>query len=187
MSARGKWNDLRPAARSAVAVLFWSQVAGVLLLLVGSIAAATADEKFPARWRKSMVNDPEVNFALKKYSNMPDDQIAAALKKGILLFLVGNLCEGAQINRPQAKAFIDGSGIFPPDDDKRRKEEQVMGDFLGFEYEDLAHLCGGVAYMFGPNGVLIAGAVTPGNGEPKIPYDEKNPYLRIVPLYRERQ
>lgn len=48
-----------------------------------------------------------------------------------------------------------------------------------FNYQDLAHLCAGIDYQFGPKGVLIAGAVSTGKGEPKYPFDPRNPYFRL--------
>ncbi len=92
---------------------------------------------------------------------------------------IGSECQASRLNKAKVKAYRNSMiGSLPPDAVKAAAFE--AGRVLrSFNYEVLAHLCAGIDYQFGPKGVLIAGAVSAGKGEPEYPYDPRNPYIQL--------
>jgi len=153
-------------------------VAVVLTSMAGTISAEAAD-KFPPSWRKSMTNDPSTNFFLKKYSAALDDPAATAVRNIVLARELGSECQSSKLNRAKLKAYGDSTlgGLSP--DALKAAAFQTGVALRGFDYQDLAHLCAGIDYQFGPKGALIAGVISPGKGEPKRRYDPANPYIQL--------
>ncbi|MDP9809579.1 hypothetical protein J2W42_002431 [Rhizobium tibeticum] len=52
-------------------------------------------------------------------------------------------------------------------------------EFTQFDFRELAHLCAGIDYLFGKDGILARNVVSKGLGEPSFPYDPNNPYIRV--------
>ena len=155
------------------------------LFVFAFTTCAFAGEKFPARWRQTMVENPEKNYSLAKYTQMPDDKDQAAIKKAMLIYVLSAKCQGASLNKPVVDAFLKASGLTRPTSKMKDASEAVVSEFRGLDYRDVANLCGGIGFMFGPKGVLLPGAVTKGAGEPKLPFDELNPYLVLEPLFKK--
>lgn len=156
----------------------WWFVPIVLLSMVGTIGAQAAD-KFPPFWRKAMTNDPNTNYFLKKYSAPLDDPAATAVRNIMLARVIGAECQSSRLNKAKVKAYRDRT-IGPLTPEQLKAAAFEGGSALrSFNYQDLAYLCAGIDYQFGPKGVLIPGAVSTGKGEPKDPYDPRNPYFRL--------
>ena len=150
----------------------------ILLSMAGTIGAQAAD-KFPPFWRKAMTNDPNTNYFLKKYSAPLDDPAATAVRNIMLARVVGAECQSSRLNKAKIKAYRDRT-IAPLTPEQLKAAAFDSGIALrGFGYQDLAYLCAGIDYQFGPKGVLIPGAVSTGKGEPKHRYDPSNPYFSL--------
>ena len=154
-------------------------VVGIVLVAMTSTVVAEAADKFPPAWRKSMTNDPSTNYFLKKYSTPRDDPAGTAVRNIMLARVIGASCQSSKLRKAKVKAYRDRM-IGPLTPEQLKAATFVGGSALrSFNYEDLAHLCAGIDYQFGPNGVLIAGAVSAGKGEPSYPYDQRNPYILL--------
>ena len=164
---------------------FFRGILVISLVLSASLTPAIGEEKFPENWRKKMVENPETNYSLKKYSSMPKDKDQASIKKAELIFILSSQCQGAALNRPVVDAFLRRAGLTHPTPALQEASNIAMMDFNGFDYQSLANLCGGSDYLFGPRGVLVPGAVQKGAGEPKFPYDEANPYFVMEPFFKK--
>lgn len=152
---------------------------GVVLVSMASTIFAEAADKFPPFWRKSMTNDPSTNYFLKKYSTPLDDPAATAVRNIMLARVIGAECQSSKLNKAKVKAYRDRM-IDPLTPEQLKAAAFEGGSALrSFNYQDLAHLCAGIDYQFGPKGVLIAGAVSAGKGEPKYPFDPRRPYFRL--------
>lgn len=156
----------------------WLLVPIVLASMVSGIDAHAA-EKFPPFWRKAMTNDPNTNYFLKKYSAPLDDPAGTAARNIMLARVIGAKCQSSKLNRAKFNAYRDSTvGSLSPAEIKAAAFE--AGSALrSFNYQDLAYLCAGIDYQFGPKGVLIPGAVSAGKGEPKYAYDPRNPYFHL--------
>lgn len=152
---------------------------GVALVSMASTIFAEAADKFPPFWRKSMTNDPSTNYFLKKYSIPLDDPAATAVRNIMLARVIGAECQWSKLNKAKVKAYRDR--VIEPLTPEQLKAAAFEGGsaLRSFNYQDLAHLCAGIDYQFGPKGVLIAGAISTGKGEPKYPVDPRNPYFRL--------
>jgi hypothetical protein len=146
---------------------------------MASTIFAEAADKFPPFWRKSMTNDPSTNYFLKKYSIPLDDPAATAVRNIMLARVIGAECQWSKLNKAKVKAYRDR--VIEPLTPEQLKAAAFEGGsaLRSFNYQDLAHLCAGIDYQFGPKGVLIAGAISTGKGEPKYPFDPRNPYFRL--------
>lgn len=140
---------------------------GVVLVSMASTIFAEAADKFPPFWRKSMTNDPSTNYFLKKYSITLDDPAATAVRNIMLARVIGAECQWSKLNKAKVKAYRDR--VIEPLTPEQLKAAAFEGGsaLRSFNYQDLAHLCAGIDYQFGPKGVLIAGAISTGKGEPK--------------------
>ena len=97
----------------------------------------------------------------------------------MLARVIGAECQSSRLNKAKVKACRDRM-IGPLTPEQLKAAAFGGGSALrSFNYEDLAHLCAGIDYQFGPKGVLIAGAVSAGKGEPMYPFDPKRPYFRL--------
>lgn len=152
-----------------------------VLALLALVMAAQADE-MPSAWRKTMVNDPAKNYPLRKYSQVLNTPEATAGRNILLANMLGAWCKGSSIDSNVLKSYQLRWPV-NSDDELREAVFQAESSFRQFDYRELAHLCAGVAYLFGTNGVLIPNAVSTGRGEPEDPYDPNNPYVK-VPTYR---
>lgn len=152
---------------------------GVVLVSMASTIFAEAADKFPPFWRKSMTNDPSTNYFLKKYSITLDDPAATAVRNIMLARVIGAECQWSKLNKAKVKAYRDR--VIEPLTPEQLKAAAFEGGsaLRSFNCQDLAHLCAGIDYQFGPKGVLIAGAISTGKGEPKYPSDPRNPYFRL--------
>ncbi|MEO5755276.1 MAG: hypothetical protein ABIQ51_00320 [Mesorhizobium sp.] len=151
----------------------------IFLISMACALEAKAEDKFPPFWRKAMTNDPNTNYFLKKYSVPLDDPAGTAVRNIMLARVIGALCQSSKLNRAKVKAYRERTiGSLSPE---QLKAAAFQGGsaLRSFNYQDLAYLCAGVDYQFGPNGVLIPGAVSAGRGEPNYPYDQRNPYIHL--------
>ncbi|MBZ9891374.1 hypothetical protein LB559_25935 [Mesorhizobium sp. BR1-1-3] len=165
-------------AKKGLLVRKWWFVPIVLMSMASTIGAQAA-EKFPPFWRKAMTNDPSTNYFLKKYSAPLDDPAGTAVRNIMLARVVGAECQASRLNKAKIKAYRDRM-IGPLTPEQLKTAAFEGGSALrSFNYQDLAHLCAGIDYQFGPKGVLIPGAVLAGKGEPKYPFDPRNPYFRL--------
>ena len=152
---------------------------GVALVSMIVAFCAEAADKFPPIWRKSMTNDPGTNYFLKKYSTPLSDPASTAIRNIMLARTVASECQSAQLSKAKVNAYRDSIlGSLSPETMKAATFG-ASSELRNFDYEALAHLCAGIDYQFGPKGVLIAGAVSPGKGEPRYRYDQRNPYIQL--------
>jgi len=159
-----------------------------LLLSLMSFGPAWArsrsyESKFTPFQLNRMTNDPKTNPALATFSEPLDDPIAEALKIVKLAGLMAGNCIGSKINSPLVRSFIKEklSGLSKDKiEDSRFKADHT---FQGMDFVDLAQLCAGIDYMFGPSGRLLPSAVTAGVGEMDLgpTGSDNNPYLRLQP------
>ena len=162
-----------PSGRTTIALLF----------LVLFTEAHTA-EKLPDRWRKTMTNDPATNERLVNYATPMPDKADEAVRIMLLARTVGQACQSAAIDRAALTGFVDRTIVGTMSRrDLEAASERAMTRFNGFDYQDLAHLCAGIDHLFGKNGVLAKGLVSPGAGEPAFPYNPASPYFKIQPLF----
>ncbi len=97
----------------------------------------------------------------------------------MLARVIGVGCQSSRLNEAKVKAYRDRM-IGPLTPEQLKAAAFEGGSALrSFNYQDLAYLCAGIDYQFGPKGVLIPGAVSTGKGEPKYPYDPRNPYFHL--------
>lgn len=142
---------------------------GVALVLMASTTFVHATDKFPPFWRKSMTNDPSTNYFLRKYSAPLDDPAATAARKYHAARVIGAECQPSKLNNAKVEACRNRT-IDPLTPEQLKAAAFEGGSALrSFNYQDLAHLCAGIDYQFGPKGLLIEGAVSAGKGEPSIP------------------
>jgi len=157
--------------------LLW--FAGAVIVSMTAAFCAEAADKFPPIWRKSMTDDPATKYFLNKYSASLSDPASTAIRNIMLARVVASECQSARLIKAKVKAYRDSMlGSLSPDAMKAAAFA-AGSELRGFDYETLAHLCAGINYQFGPKGVLIAGAVSPGEGEPRDRYDPGNPYIRL--------
>lgn len=159
---------------------------GIALALCNAVGAAHAEEKFPAYWHKTMTNDPATNFYLHKFSDTLGNPAADTLRNVMLSLALNHYCDGnLALNSTSADAYLKKSGYFAL---KGKAWDDAsflaVNAFNGFDYRSAAHLCAGISYLFGDQGVLIKNLLSPGTGEPKMAYDPLNPYLRVPALPR---
>lgn len=129
----------------------------IVLMSMASTIGAQAAEKFPPFWRKAMTNDPSTNYFLKKYSAPLDDPAGTAVRNIMLARVVGAECQASRLNKAKIKAYRDRM-IGPLTPEQLKTAAFEGGSALrSFNYQDLAHLCAGIDYQFGPKGVLIPG------------------------------
>lgn len=153
--------------------------AGIVVLSATTTFCAEAADKVPPTWRKSMTNDPGTNYFLSKNSASLGDPASTAIRNIMLARVVASECQSARLNKARLKAYRDRMlGSLSPDAMKTAAFT-AGSELRSFDYETLAHLCAGIDYQFGPKGVLIAGAVSPGKGEPRYRYDPSIPYIRL--------
>ncbi len=153
--------------------------AAAIIVSMASVFCAEAADKFPPFWLKSMTNDPATNYPLKKYSASLSDPASTAIRNIMLARVVASECQSARLSKARVNAYRDSMlGSLSPDEMKAASF-MAGSELRSFNYEVLAHLCAGIDYQFGPKGVLIAGAVSPGKGEPRYPYDPNRPYFHL--------
>lgn len=159
---------------ASAALVMWSS--GVVLVHAG--------QKFPEYWRKTMVNDPAKNMYLRKFSEPLGNPDADTLRNVTLSIVIRDACEGdLAFNQAAADEYLARSGFFKL---KGKAWDNASflsaSEFNGLDYRAVAHLCAGIDYLFGNQGVLIKDLFSPGSGEPKRSYDSANPYFRVGPL-----
>ncbi len=142
-----------------------------------------AKEKYPSFWKKSMVNDPAVNFPLKTFSQPLSNPVSEYIKNIMLANLLSSECTGAVIDKKiekQLRKNVRASQL------KGKAWDDAMflanSQFTSFNFQTLAHLCAGIDHLYGPEGVLEKNLMRPGKGEPRHSYDPANPYLRPKPI-----
>jgi hypothetical protein len=155
----------------------------VLVLLIQALVMFApihaAAEPLPENWKKTMTGDPATNFFLKKYSEKSEKPAVQYYRDMYLVALLSG-CGTLDI---RLKTFFEyekaiGFDAFSEKDIKDAKFD--VGVFMrGMDVRTAAHLCAGGDYMFGKDGVLIAGVMRP-NGQPlNVQYDPKNPYIML--------
>ncbi|MEZ2127166.1 MULTISPECIES: hypothetical protein [unclassified Sinorhizobium] len=101
----------------------------------------------------------------------------------MLSLVIGHLCEGASVNKQVANAYLQQTGYFAL---KGKAWDDAtflaQSEFSYFDVRALAHLCAGTDYLFGKYGKLATNLLKSGSGEPKLPYDPANPYIKVPPL-----
>ncbi|MFN3319363.1 MAG: hypothetical protein ACK43M_11485 [Allorhizobium sp.] len=158
--------------------------AGAAIIWGSGVAQVHAGAKFPQHWRKTMTNDPAKNMYLRKFSEPLGNPDADTLRNVTLSIVIRDACEGdLGFNQAAGDEYLAKSGFL-----KLRGKAWDNASFLsasefnGLDYRAVAHLCAGVDYLFGKQGVLIKDLFSPGTGEPKRAYDSANPYYRVGPL-----
>jgi hypothetical protein len=157
---------------------------GIALALCNAVGTAYAEDKFPSYWHKTMTNDPATNFYLHKFSDTLGNPAADTLRNVMLSLALNHYCDGnLALNSSAANAYLTRSGYFSLKG-KAWDDASFMAvhAFNDFDYRSAAHLCAGISYLFGEQGVLITSLLSPGTGEPKMAYDPLNPYLRVPAL-----
>ena len=145
-----------------------------------SVGVGQAAEKIPKAWRATMTNNPVTNLWLPKFAQKLSDPLANGIRNVMLFSIVNHYCEGVGADRATVTSYIKGLKLEEAAVQQRRDAKFAAEQVLtGLTYEGLAHLCAGVDYMFGPRGILIAGAMTRGTGEPRDAYDPSNPYMAL--------
>ncbi|WP_337267616.1 hypothetical protein [Oryzifoliimicrobium ureilyticus] len=156
------------------------------LILAGAVLVfsqlSCAAEDIPAFWRKSMTNDPATNYYLAKSLKPLASNDAQTLRIVKMSLIIRSLCKGASIVPEVGNAFLRQAG-YQAIQGEAFKEAAFLADnsFAYFDYRQLAHLCAGSAYLFGPEGHLVKGLIKGGSGEPAIPYGPNDPYLQLPP------
>lgn len=177
------YSNLLPSGASMPIATSWGRWAAIASLALVLTCQAQAAEKFPARWRNTMTNDPGTNERLVKYAAPMPDPTEEALRIVLLARTAGLGCQSATIDRAALTGLVERSGVNAMTrKDVEAASERSAARFIGFDYQDLAHLCAGIDHLFGRNGVLARDLVSPGTGEPDFPYDPANPYITIHPL-----
>lgn len=159
-------------------------IAGTISLLCNAPGSARADDKFPPYWHKTMTNDPATNFYLPKFSKSLGSPAADTLRNVMLSLALNHYCDGnLALNTDAANTYLATSGYFAI---KGKSWDDASftaaHEFNDFDYRSAAHLCAGISYLFGKQGILIQNLLSPGTGEPKTAYDSANPYLRVPAL-----
>ncbi len=158
-------------------------LAAVVLALAAIASVASADE-IPRFWRKSMVNDPALNYPLKKYTADLKDAPSTAFRNSLLARMEGAWCKGSTFNKKLLKEYLSNwSNITVNEGNSAAFEAE--SSLRQFSYFDLAHLCSAIEYQFGPKGKLIPGAVTLGVGVPKTEYSQQNSYIRVASVFKQ--
>ncbi|WP_271898487.1 hypothetical protein [Candidatus Phyllobacterium onerii] len=158
-----------------------------LLIIVAALTVlshrATAAEKFPASWRKTMTNDPATNPYLTEYSLDLQNPLQTGARNFIVARLVGSYCQGAKINRSKLLAYLASTGMGNAALSAQRDAyDAARMTFTHFDYRALAHLCAGAEYMLGAKGKLAQDIGEPGKGEPRDAYDPLNPMIMVARL-----
>jgi len=88
-----------------------------------------------------------------------------------------------KLDRTIGTKFLVQSGYFTLKGKAWKDADFLAEDaFKYLDYETVAHLCAGTDYLFGGHGVLVENLMSAGTGEPRMPYDSANPYIRLPPL-----
>jgi hypothetical protein len=159
-------------------------IAATILSLCSAPGDARAEDKFPQSWHKTMTGDPSTNFYLQKFSKSLGNPAADTLRNVMLSLALNHYCDGnLALNAEAANTYLSTSGYF---NIKGKSWDDAsftaVHEFNGFDYHDVAHLCAGIDYLFGKQGILVKNLLSPGAGEPKEAYDPANPYLRVPAL-----
>ncbi|WP_225039676.1 hypothetical protein WGT02_14200 [Rhizobium sp. T1470] len=130
-----------------------------------------------------MTNDPASNLYLAKFTRRLNTPEAGLLRTVILSLMAGHACKGSATDEGAGIAFLKQNGYF----DLRGKAWDdanflAQTEFKQFDYRELAHLCAGIDYLFGNDGIIARNVVSKGLGEPSFPYDPNNPYIRVPGL-----
>ena len=159
-------------------------IAGAILLSCNALGVAHAKDKFPQYWHKTMTNDPATNFYLQKFSKSLGSPAADTLRNVMLSLTLSHYCGGNLALNPDASnTYLATSGYFSIKGKAWDDASFIAAhEFNDFDYRAVAHLCGGISYLFGKQGILIKNLLSPGTGEPKTAYDSANPYIRVPAL-----
>jgi hypothetical protein len=130
---------------------------------------------------RQMTNDPETNPALSTFAEKIEPPLAEALKTVHLAGILSSQCVGSSPNRAILDPYVAEHIARATSTERSDANFLARRVFQGLTYVDVAQLCAGIDYLFGPKGVLLANAVTKGSGKMKLFGDrQSNPYI-VVP------
>jgi hypothetical protein len=142
------------------------------------------DLKMPATWAKTFTNDPATNYALQKYGKplSPDPEVI--FYQNTMIFTLLDLCSGIKLNmKTLNRQYQKDMALVVSEKQKADARFLVSSSFRGFDYKELAQVCAGSSYMYGPKGTLLKDAIVgSGLGKPKFPYDANKPYIGLPEL-----
>lgn len=148
-----------------------------LLLLVSGAGTRSGSAEEPS---KATAGDPATNRALQRYTQPLPDRDQETVRTIVLFRLLSAACVGVKADKPAFDAFLRKSGFALLSKDDREVALRLgAAQFDYLDDEAVAQLCAGSDHLFGPHGVLIAGALSTGTGRSKIRHDPANPYLPI--------
>jgi hypothetical protein len=122
---------------------------------------------------RRMTNDPATNPELETFAEKIDDPAAEAEKVIKLAAFVAGRCVGSRRNGDVIQNYVAKYISRLNVDQKKEAELKAQHFFIQIDYVEEAELCAGIDYLFGPKGVLLPDAVTPGIGEMNL-----EPFLR---------
>lgn len=159
-------------------ILTWLLAAAFL-----SLAAASHGDEIPGSWKRTMTNDPSTNYFLAKITKPLGSKDAELLRTVIVSLVAIKFCKGVSVNDAVAKPFLKANGYYEIRGKAWSDAQFLAKDGLhSFTHRELAHLCVGLNYLFGPSGAMASNLVTFKATEPKYPYNPANPYPKIPEL-----
>jgi hypothetical protein len=127
---------------------------------------------------RHMTNDPETNPTLSDFADKIEPPLAEALKNVQLAGIVSSKCLGATLVRATLDAYVAQHITRASAADRADAAVIAHRKFQGLTYVDVASLCAGVDYLFGPKGAVVPNAVKAGTGKSKLDgAGPDNPYV----------
>jgi hypothetical protein len=112
-----------------------------------------------------MTNDPKTNPMLSKYEEKLPSAAEETLKNVTLAEIASYSCVDAAPDMGRLHKYADPVLRSLSQDDLKETKFQVRRQFQGLDFNDVAEICAGLDYLFGPAGVLISNAVSKGSGQ----------------------
>jgi hypothetical protein len=134
-------------------------------------------------WKRSMTNDPATNYYLAKVT-LPLGNPDADLLRAVLVSLVAKKwCSGVRLDKAASNRFMKDNGYYAIKGKRRFEAEFLAKNNLIFITEvDIAHLCAGLDFLFGPTGKLSPGLLKFKNTKLRYTADYHGGYARLPEL-----
>ncbi|CAN7217426.1 hypothetical protein [Rhizobium sp. LjRoot254] len=129
-----------------------------------------------------MTNDPSTNYFLAQITSPLVNKDAELVRALLVSVLAVRGCDGITIDQKAQQRFLAENGFFALKGKRWSDAEfQARNSLRGTTDREIAHLCSGIEYLFGKNGVMGPGLFKIGVAKPNH-YDPANPYFHLPTL-----
>jgi hypothetical protein len=152
------------------------------LILVFNVISAHADD-IPNSWKRTMTNDPSTNYFLARVVVPLGNKDAELLRTVILSLVAIRYCKDVHVDDTVAQPFLTQNGYYTLRGKKWSDAQFAARDNLrNVTHREIAHLCAGLDYLFGPKGKMAPHLLIFGTTGPKYPFDPRNQYISLPEL-----